>query len=191
MLRHPDRVDRVFATNTVLPGWACPDTTALMAANKADSAWFRWARAAHADGTLEEVLGNAGHTVVHLMLALQTITRPQIVTPTWIRAYAGHFTGRSECRGVVRFPQQLVAPDPDAHPVPAPAPTAVAAVRGQPAMLVEGMRDTALLPRHVIPAFRLAHPDAPIVELPDAGHFTPEDAPETLLALPQLFLETA
>ncbi|OKI00182.1 haloalkane dehalogenase [Streptomyces sp. CB02923] len=196
MLRHPDRVDRVFATNTVLP-LGLPGYDALMAANMDDSAWFRWARTAYAQGSLEEVLGNAGHTVVGLMLALQTIARPQIVTPTWIRAYAGHFTERAACRGVIRFPQQLVAPEtgpetgPDANPLtPPPDRDAVAAVRAKPAVLVEGMRDTALVPRHVIPAFRLAYPEAPVIELPDAGHFTPEDAPGELLTALQLFLET-
>ncbi|NIH86510.1 alpha/beta fold hydrolase [Amycolatopsis granulosa] len=188
-VRHPDRVSRILATNTVLP-LGLPGYAELMQHNFADSSWFRWARAAHADGTLEVLLGNAGHTITHLMLALQTITRPQIVTPTWVRAYSAHFTGRAQCRGVIRFPQQLVAPDPDA-PAPAPPdPAAVAALRGKPALLVQGMRDTALLPRYTVPAFRLGYPGAPVVELPQAGHFTPEDAPETLLALLDLFLQT-
>lgn len=67
----------------------------------------------------------------------------------------------------------------------------MAALRAKPAMLVEGMRDTALTPRCMVPAFRLAYPGAPVIEIPEAGHFTPEDAPETLLALLQLFLQTS
>jgi cis-3-alkyl-4-acyloxetan-2-one decarboxylase len=53
------------------------------------------------------------------------------------------------------------------------------------------MRDTALLPKYVIPAFKLSYPDAPVVEIPGAGHFPTEDAPETLLALLELFLQTS
>jgi pimeloyl-ACP methyl ester carboxylesterase len=68
---------------------------------------------------------------------------------------------------------------------------AVAAVRVLPAMLAVGMRDTALLPKYVIPAFKLSYPDAPVVEIPGAGHFPTEDAPETLLALLELFLQTS
>ncbi|KZM75644.1 alpha/beta fold hydrolase [Nocardia terpenica] len=188
-LRHPDRVARIFATNTVVP-LGLPGYDELMAANIADSSWFRWAAAAHADGTLEQILGNAGSTVCHLMLALQTIARPEIITPTWVRAYSSHFTGPAECRGVLRFPQQLVAPDPNAAPA-APNPEAVAALCAKPAILVEGMRDTALLPRHIIPAFRLAYPHAPIIELPHSGHFTPEDAPHELLAALELFLHSS
>ena len=33
-------------------------------------------------------------------------------------------------------------------------------------MLAVGMRDTALLPQYVIPAFKLSYPDAPVVEIP-------------------------
>ncbi|MHA6631518.1 alpha/beta fold hydrolase [Pseudonocardia sichuanensis] len=186
-LRHPDRVDRIFATNTVLT-LGLPGYEEAFAANMAESAWFRWARAAYADGSFEQILGNAGHTVTHLMLALQTIARPEIVTPTWIRAYADPFPTPAECRGVIRFPRQLVAPDPADAPPP-PDPAAVAAVRAKPAMLVEGMRDTALVPRHMITAFREAYPTAPVIELAGAGHFTPEDAPETLLALLEMFLQ--
>lgn len=189
-LRHPERIERIVATNTVLP-LGLPGYDELFAANYAESAWFRWADAAQASGALEEVLGNAGHTVTHLMLALQTIARPEIVTPTWIRAYAGHFTGRDECRGVIRFPQQLVAPAPEEPAPVAPSPTAVAELRAKPAMLVEGMRDTALLPRHIIPAFQLAFPDAPVVELADAGHFPQEDAPDAFRALIELFLKAS
>ncbi|MGV9674122.1 alpha/beta fold hydrolase [Nocardia sp. NPDC003482] len=186
-LRHPDRIARIFATNTVVP-LGLPGYDELMIANFLESAWFRWAAAAQADGTLEQILGNAGHTVCHLMLALQTIARPEIVTPTWIRAYAAHFDGPAACRGVIRFPQQVVAPGEPAPP--APDPDAVAALRAKPAVLVEGMRDTALLPAHIIPAFRLAFPDAPVLELPHAGHFTAEDTPGELLAALELFLHT-
>jgi cis-3-alkyl-4-acyloxetan-2-one decarboxylase len=190
-IRHPDRIAAIFATNTVLPLGFSAD---MESANMDDSSWFRWARSAYADGTFEELLSNAGSAVAHLMLGLQTIARPQVITPTWVRAYASPFTSRDECRGVIRFPQQLVDPQsipPDPGPVyPQIDPGAIDAVRAKPAILVEGMRDTALLPHHMIPAFAATFPTAPIIELPDAGHFTPEDAPQTLLALLQLFLHT-
>lgn len=188
-LRHPDRTARIFATNTVVP-LPVPGYGELMLANMKESYWFGWAAAAQADGTLEEVLGNAGASICHLMLALQTITHPEIINHTWMHAYADHFRTRADCRGVIRFPQQLVAPDPNDPVPPPPTPEAIATLRAKPAILVEGMHDTALLPRYIIPAFRLIYPEAPIIELPDAGHFTPEDAPSELLATLQLFLHT-
>ncbi|PJE17613.1 MAG: haloalkane dehalogenase [Mycobacterium sp.] len=184
-LNHPDRVRRIVAINTFLPLGLAGQLEA-MAANF-ESAWFTWALRANADGSLEQVLGNAGDTVAHLMLALQTIARPAIVTPTWVRAYSALFTDRTACQGAIRFPQQIVAPDGPLPPALDPA--AVAALQAKPAMLAVGLQDTALLPTHVVAAFRAAYPTAPVVELPEAGHFPPEDTPDTVLALLRLFMQ--
>lgn len=184
-LRHPDRISRVFATNTVLP--LADGIAELMASNVAESRWFRWVRSAIADGSFDEVLGNAGHTIAHLMIDLQHVAKPQIASPTWIRAYASPFPDPAECRGVIAFPRQVVD-GPQGPPPEPPSAEAVATVRALPAMLAVGMRDTALLPEHVIAAFRLSYPEAPVVELRNAGHFPTEDDPETLLALLELFM---
>ncbi|MEU0412172.1 hypothetical protein ABZ307_30720 [Streptomyces griseorubiginosus] len=50
--------------------------------------------------------------------------------------------------------------------------------------------NTALPPEYGIPSFRPAYPSAPVVEIPSAGHFPAEDAPETLPALLELFVQT-
>ncbi|MDX3383872.1 hypothetical protein PV682_20750 [Streptomyces niveiscabiei] len=87
----------------------------------------------------EQILGNAGRTIAHLLIDLHHAARPEIATPTWIRAYSSPF----------------------------------------PRQVLEGPQGTALLPEYVIPSFRLSHPDAPVVEVPGAGHFPTEDAPGT------------
>jgi haloalkane dehalogenase len=186
-LVHPNRVRRIVAVNTFIP-LGLPTQVEPIIANLA-STWFTWARNANDDGTLEHVLGNAGHTVTHLMLALQTITRPDIMTPAWVRAYSSHFIGPADCLGAIRFPQQIVAPESAPAP-PVPTSTAVAAIQSKPAMLAVGLHDSALLPQHVKAAFRAVYPAAPIVDLASAGHFPPEDAPDALLALLMLFLQT-
>ncbi|MFE3140139.1 hypothetical protein [Streptomyces scopuliridis] len=43
----------------------------------------------------------------------------------------------------------------------------------------------------MIEAFRLAYPDAPVVELSDAGRFTSGDATATLVAVLEVFLQTS
>jgi len=186
-LGHPERVRRIVAVNTFIP-LGLPAQIPPMIANL-ESTWFTWARQANDDGTLEQILGNAGHTVTHLMLALQTITRPQIMTPTWVRAYSSHFASPADCLGAIRFPQQIVAPAGTPPPEP-PTPAAVAAIQSKPAMLAVGLHDTALLADHVKAAFRAAYPSAPLIDLPSAGHFPPEDTPDALLALLTLFLQT-
>ena len=108
-LRHPDRVARMSLINTLVPLGLQHDVRHLVG-NFERSAWFTWAREAFDNGTSEEVLGNAGHTVVHLMLELQGIVCTEVVDSTWIRAYSAPFGSKEGCRGVIRFPQQLVAP---------------------------------------------------------------------------------
>ena len=162
-LAHPDRIRRIVAVNTFIPLGLAAQIQPMIA--NLQSAWFTWARQANEDGTLEQILGNAGNTVTHLMLALQTITRPQIMTPTWVRAYSSPFASPADCLGAIRFPQQIVAPS-GAPPPPPPTPAGVAAIQSKPAMLAVGLHDTALLAQHVKAAFRAAYPTAPIVDLP-------------------------
>ncbi len=115
-LRHPGRVARIILLNSLLP-LGLDHEWPLLAANLEESSWFRWARSAHASGTLAEMLGNARHTVAHLMLELQGIVNASVVDPLWIRAYGEPFAGAGESRGAIDFPRQIVAPDEfDARP---------------------------------------------------------------------------
>ncbi len=70
-----------------------------------------------------------------------------------------------------------------------PSEEVVKKVRAKPAMLANGMKDRAVPPDISIAMFRQAFGDQPVVELPNAGHFCQEDAPETLVALLQAFVQ--
>jgi len=111
------------------------------------------------------------------MIDLQHVARRKIAPPTWIRAYSSPFSTPARPPGVIAFPRQV--PEGPQGPQPGlPPMDAIITLRGLPAMLAVGMRDTALLPEYVIPAFKLSYPDAPVVEIPDAGQFPAEDAPQ-------------
>jgi pimeloyl-ACP methyl ester carboxylesterase len=56
-------------------------------------------------------------------------------------------------------------------------------------MLAVGMKDRAISPAVQIADFQGIWPDRPIVKLPNAGHFSQEDAPDALIALIQLFVQ--
>jgi haloalkane dehalogenase len=187
-LRHPDRVARIILLNSLLP-LGLDHEWPLLAANVEESAWFRWARSAHADGTLVEILGNARHTVAHLMLELQGIVNTGVVDPLWIRAYGEPFAGPGESRGAIDFPRQLIAPQ-EFDPIQVPHPDAgvVEEIRRKAAMLAFGMQDRALIAGHMLPIFAGTFPGAPIVPLPGAGHFCQEDEPELLTALISQFI---
>ncbi|MFJ3762673.1 alpha/beta fold hydrolase [Streptomyces sp. NPDC090080] len=182
-LRHPDRIRRLIGINTVMP-LGLTTQIAAFRANMDDSLWFQWANPAVLDGRLKEILGNAGNSITHLMLSLQGVARPEIMTPNWVRAYSAHFTDRAATRAVVQIPEDHVRAEPAPHPDPA----AVARILALPAMLLYGMQDTALVPEHIIPAFTAAFPDAPVIEVANAGHFPQEDNPDAVLAALQLFI---
>jgi pimeloyl-ACP methyl ester carboxylesterase len=62
-------------------------------------------------------------------------------------------------------------------------------LRRKPAMLAEGMADLAIPPELAIADFKTLFPAGPVVRLDEVGHFCQEDAPESLVALIQLFIQ--
>jgi haloalkane dehalogenase len=58
---------------------------------------------------------------------------------------------------------------------------------GMPAMMIEGMQDHAIWPHVAIAGFRAFFPQGTVHELPEAGHFIQEDAPEIVVPLIEEF----
>jgi pimeloyl-ACP methyl ester carboxylesterase len=170
--------------NTVVP-LRLPVERELFPKN-AESDWFRWIRRAHEDGSLEEVLGNLGVTVLSVMKLLG-FENSAAVDPTWIEAYSAHFRTKADCIGAINFPLDFVTGRWARFQAGGPA--EVEALRRKPAMLAEGMRDRAILPDVVLSHFRTAFPGGSIVELPAAGHFCQEDQPALLVALIEQFMQ--
>jgi len=67
----------------------------------------------------------------------------------------------------------------------------VGLVKSKPAMLAVGMKDRAIAPENQISDFKAIWPDGPVIKLPHAGHFSQEDAPDTIIALVELFIQSA
>jgi pimeloyl-ACP methyl ester carboxylesterase len=63
-------------------------------------------------------------------------------------------------------------------------------LKSKPAVLVYGVHDHAILPSRQIADFKATWPGRPIIKLPNAGHFSQEDAPGTIVALIQQFIQT-
>jgi haloalkane dehalogenase len=64
-------------------------------------------------------------------------------------------------------------------------------LKSKPAMLAVGMKDRGIAPDNQIADFRAIWPGRPIVTLQQAGHFNQEDMPDTIVALIQLFIQSA
>jgi cis-3-alkyl-4-acyloxetan-2-one decarboxylase len=182
-VRHPDRVKRLCLMNT-LCGYGVAGRTDLPPI--AGSRWFQWIAGGIENGRTEAVLTNLGSTVVDVMKIIG-FENSSAIDDTWIRAYSAPFPTTADCKGGLEFPL-------DAHygrviEYITEGFGGVDALKSKPAMLAEGMHDHAIPPERAIADFRALWPDGPVVELPNAGHFCQEDAPETLVALIQQFLQ--
>jgi pimeloyl-ACP methyl ester carboxylesterase len=169
--------------NTVVP-LRLPVEQELFPKN-AESHWFRWVRRAQQDGSLEEVLGNLGVTVLSVMKLLG-FENSAAVDWNWLDAYGAHFQSKSDCIGAIQFPLDFVTGKWARFQ--AGGNDEVESLRRKPAMLAEGMHDRAILPDIVTADFRAAFPEGVIFELPDAGHFCQEDQPTVLVALIEQFV---
>jgi cis-3-alkyl-4-acyloxetan-2-one decarboxylase len=183
-LRHPERFARLVAANAGMPLGLDVEGGHLRA-NIAEAAWFQWIVRAHADGSLDAVLGNLDATILSI-LKLNGFARHERIDETWLAAYAAPFVGGAPAaagaigwalgvaEGTLRF--EVGTPE------------AVAAVRAKPAMLIYGMLDRTLRPEHFIPMFEEAFPAAPVHRIEGAGHYVFEDAPETVAPLIEQFV---
>ena len=150
------------------------------------SPWFSWVIKGLEDGSYYEVLGNLNTTTLSVMKLLG-FENSRVVNQTWLRAYSSPFENKSECKGAIEFPLD-VAQQRILNYVKEGI-GGLDELRKKPAMLAEGMRDRAIPPARAIADFKILYPTGPVVELENVGHFCQEDAPETLVALIQQFIQ--
>ncbi|MEM7337910.1 MAG: alpha/beta fold hydrolase [Actinomycetota bacterium] len=182
-VRRPERVKRLFYANTVA-GYGNvqdPDVPQI-----ASSRWFTWIGAGLESGRTEQVLRNAGSTVLSVMKIIG-FENTAGVDDTWIRAYSSPFPDWESAIGVYEFP--IDAFEGRIVPYVMDGAEGVPALRAKPAMLCEGMKDQAIPPGRAIADFRALWPSAPVVEMPNAGHFCQEDAPEILVSNLRQFIQ--
>lgn len=177
-VRHPERVKRLCLMNTLLGYGGLPQGEL--------TPWFQWIGKHHKAGTLEEVLGNLGCTILSVMKKLG-FQNSAAVDETWIRAYAAPFPDRASCIGAIEFP--LDAYLQRIRDFIIEGFSGVDALKEKPAMLAEGLEDYAINPQRAVADFKALYPNGPVVMLPGVGHFCQEDAPETLVALIQQFIQ--
>jgi cis-3-alkyl-4-acyloxetan-2-one decarboxylase len=182
-LRHPERIKRLCLANAIVP-LGLPIEPQLFSKN-AETEWFRWIRSAHADGSLEDVLGNLKVTVLSVMKLLG-FENSAAVDETWLRAYAAHFRTKDDCIGAINFPLDFTT---GRAKFETGGPAEREAIRQKPAMLAEGLRDRAILPETALAHFRAAFPGGAVIELEHAGHYCQEDEPAILVALIEQFVQ--
>lgn len=184
-VRNPGRIHSVVVMNTVF-GYGAAGRRDLP--NPMETPWFRWIRDGLADGRTHAVLSHLGSTILSVMqiVGLERLDR---VDPTFIRAYAAHFATPADCKGAIAFPLDLA--EGRIRDYVREGAAGVQALRAIPAIMIEGMRDRAIPPALAIADFKGIWPDRAVIELPEAGHYLQEDAPETVVPLIEAFLAMA
>ncbi|MFJ2192767.1 alpha/beta fold hydrolase [Kitasatospora sp. NPDC087861] len=183
--RHPELIARVASLNGPTP-FGQPGLGDALAANAAESPWFRWIARAHADGTLDAVLGELGYTILSI-LKLNGFQNNALITDTWLTAYGSAFPTRAEAAGALGWAKGFAV---GAHAFETPTVEARTALAALPALALWGAADRTLGARHFLPLFTEAFPRGRAVELPGVGHYSPEDAPDTVAAVLEQFLAT-
>lgn len=178
--RNPERIKRFVAMNTIFG-------TDRNVREERLTPWFTAIKEMEEAGQLEAVLGNLRHLVGAIMLLLG-MQRREVVTETWLRAYAAAFPTLDECRAAIAFPLEGLHLDRIRETMLAALPGLYRLGQaGTPAMMIEGMRDRAIWPHVAIAGFRAFFPKGTVHELPQAGHFIQEDAFETVVPLIEEF----
>jgi haloalkane dehalogenase len=178
-LRHPERVKRLFLLNT-LSGYGNAPRDGL-------SPWFAFVKKHYDAGTWQEIIGNLDANALSIM-KIMGFENSAAIDANWIAAYSAPFPTKQDCPGATEFPLDAllnrIAPYiKEGMPL-------IDGLKSKPAMLTVGMKDRTILPQRQIADFKAVWPNRPIVELPNAGHFSQEDAPDTIIALIQNFIQS-
>lgn len=183
--RQPLRIARVISTNGPTP-FGQADLLERVTANAGVSPWFQWIARAQADGSLEAVLGHSGFNILST-LKLNGFENNAIITETWLRAYAAHFTAPSDCLGVIGWAKGFAI---GAHHFAVPDAVTEREIRKRPALAIWGEADRTLHAEHFLPLFSAIFPEAPVHRLACVGHYCLEDAPDEIAKLVTNFLES-
>lgn len=180
-IRYPRQVKRVVLMNTIFGYGGVPQP-------EARTPWLSWVARHYEAGTLDGIVGELGSTVLSVMKIIG-FENSAAVDDTWIRAYAAPFPDRASCKGAIAFPLDVNLGRIRPYVLDGLRHGDLEALRSKPAMLAYGMADHAIDPEAAIADFKALYPDAPVTRLNGVGHFCQEDAPETLVALIEQFMQ--
>ena len=181
-VRHPEKVKRLVYMNTVAGyGVVSESVTPIN-----QSPWFKWIGEGLESGRTEQVLRNAGSTVLSIMKIIG-FQNSSVIDDTWIDAYSSPFPSYESSIGAYEFPIDAYLGRIVDYVLEGAE--GVPNLKSKPAILLEGLEDRAIPPDRAIEGFRSLWPDEKIIELEGVGHFCQEDAPDLLVSYIQEFLK--
>jgi len=181
-VRHPEKVKRLVYMNTVAGyGVVSESVTPIN-----QSPWFKWIGEGLESGRTEQVLRNAGSTVLSIMKIIG-FQNSSVIDDTWIDAYSSPFPSYESSIGAYEFPIDAYLGRIVDYVLEGAE--GIPSLKSKPAILLEGLEDRAIPPDRAIEGFRSLWPDEKIIELEGVGHFCQEDAPDLLVSYIQEFLK--
>jgi pimeloyl-ACP methyl ester carboxylesterase len=181
--RHPGRIRRIISVNGPT-SFGQADAVDRLVANASVAPWFQWILKAEGEGVLESVLGQLGYNILST-LKLNGFENNEIITDSFIRAYAAPFERPADCLGAIGWAKGFAT---GAHRIEMPDAAAIRTIRGKPALAIWGDADRTLNAEYFLPLFAELFPDGPIHRLPAAGHYSFEDSPDAINTLISKFL---
>ena len=151
------------------------------------SPWFQWIKKHYEGGTLNGILGELGSTLLSVM-KIPNFTNNHVISEQWIKAYSAQFPDRASCKGAINFPLDALLKRMVPYILEGIKQGDLKSFCSKPAILAYGMQDRAIDPDYAIRDFKALFSNSNVIEMPNAGHYSQEDEPETLIKMIKEFM---
>ncbi len=149
--------------------------------------WFQWIKKHYEAGTLDGILGELGSTLLSVM-KIPNFTNNQVINENWINAYSSQFPDRASCKGAINFPLDALLNRIVPFIIEGLKKGNLKSLCSKPAVLAYGMQDKAIDPDYAIRDFKALFPSSKVILMKNAGHYSQEDDPKTLIKLIEDFM---
>lgn len=168
---HPDMVKRLVIMNTgvgILPAGA-----------------KTWISDMEEKGIYEDVMGDMARFIPRMFAS--TLVHGT-TDETMIRAYTAPFPDRASCIGAIAFPRDIpVGNDHPSADTMRSIQKKLSLLSDKAKIIIWGTQDP-IFPKRMLDWWKKVYPGTESHELPEAGHFLQEDAPEKIVAIITDFL---
>lgn len=190
--RHHDRIKRLIIQNTVLLGMDTQFELQVLAGGEDNQApYLHWIAERHSQGQFINLYDNMDTTIHALFMGFPLVAKTDW-TPLLARAYSEPWRRKEDRVAAEQMARVVYAPLIEGKGVSnfyEPSTEQIDAIRSKPVFMVCGMLDKAVMPAATIKIFKHNFPGAPVVELDDTAHFSPEDSGDTIAAMIDLFMQ--
>ena len=179
-IRNIDKINSFVLINTLF-GYSNEESSKNL------SPWFQWIKKHYEAETLNGILGELGSTLLSVM-KIPNFTNNHVITKQWIEAYSAQFPDRASCKGAINFPLDALLKRMVPYIIEGIKQGDLKSLCSKPAILAYGMQDRAIEPDYAIRDFKALFPNSKVIEMPNAGHYSQEDEPETLIEIIEKFM---